>query len=167
MEMEFRQVRSPYLHCVLYETIRQEERGEAIVPDGTGDMERIVGCCADALMRSRQCQDEILSISGDVQVCVLYQAAGGDEPQELRMYLPFSLRRTVPAESCGCTVSCRVSRAEAQMLGSRRVGVRVTLLFSLRVWSRREQLCFRPETPDRREPTRRGLRIMEKASRFE
>ena len=150
MEMEFRQVQIPYLHCVLYETIRQEERGEAIVPDGTGDMERIVGCCADALMRSRQCQDEILSISGDVQVCVLYQAAGGDEPQELRMYLPFSLRRTVPAESCSCTVSCRVSRAEAQMLGSRRVGVRVTLLFSLRVWSRREQLCFRPETPDRR-----------------
>ena len=78
MEMEFRQVQIPYLHCVLYETIRQEERGEAIVPDGTGDMERIVGCCADALMRSRQCQDEILSTSGDVQVCVLYQAAGGD-----------------------------------------------------------------------------------------
>ena len=150
MEMEFRQVQIPYLHCVLYETVRQEERGEAIVPDSMGDMERIVGCCADAVVRGKQCQDESLSLSGDVQACVLYQAAGQDEPQELRVYLPFSLRRPVPAESCRCTVSCRVNRAEAQMLNSRKVGVRVTLLLTLRVWAPREQLCFRPETPDRR-----------------
>ena len=33
MEMEFQQVRIPYLRCVLYETVVHEENGETVVPD--------------------------------------------------------------------------------------------------------------------------------------
>ncbi len=150
MELEFRQVQIPYLHCVLYETLTQEERGEAIVPDSAGEIERIVGCCADAVVRSRQCQDAALSLTGDVQACVLLQAAGQPEPQQLGIYLPFTVRRTVPAESSRCAAQCRVRQVEAQMLGARKVGVRVSLLITLWVWAPREQLCCRPDRPDRR-----------------
>ena len=117
MELEFRQVQIAYLHCVLYENTAQEVQGEAIVPDTMGDMERIVGCCASAVLRSRQCQDGALSLGGDVQACVLYQAAGQDGPQAISVYFPFSLRRSVPTEACRLALTCRVQRpgSDAQL----------------------------------------------------
>ena len=150
MELEFRQVQIPYLHCISYETLTQEERGEAVVPDGMPDMERIAGCCAGAVVRSRQAEDGELRLSGDVQACVLYGAAGEDEPRQLSLFLPFTLRRPIPAEDCRCAVTCRVKTADAQLLGSRRAGVRVVLAFTLRIWCGREQTCFCPAGTDRR-----------------
>ncbi len=150
MELEFRQVQIPYLHCVSYETLTQEERGEVIVPDSMPDMERITGCCADAVVRCRQCQDGTLTLTGDIQACVLYQAGGEDWPRQLSLYLPFTLRRPVQGDGCRCAVSCRVCGADAQMLNSRKVGVRVGLLVTLRVWCRREQICHCPVGTDRR-----------------
>ena len=150
MELEFRQVQIPYLHCISYETLTQEERGETAVPDGMPDMEHIDGCCAAAVVRSRQAEDGELRVSGDVQACVLYSAAGEDRPRLLNLYLPFTMRRPVPAEDCRTALTCRVRRADAQMLGSRKVGVRVVLAFTLRVWCESEQTCFRPAGSDRR-----------------
>ena len=149
MELEFRRTQIPYLQCVCHETLIQEEHGETIVPDSMPDMERIVGSCAEAVLRSRACAGGELALAGDVQACVLYRAAGEDEPRQLSVFLPFTLRRAVPEGSCSCAVQCAVKRTEAQMLGSRRVDVRVTLLITLRIWRSREQTCFCPAEPDR------------------
>ena len=150
MELEFRPVQIPCLHCVLYETVTQEVRGEVPVPEDAGDPTRIIGALADAVVRTRQCGNGELSLNGDVQACVLLEAADRPEPLTLSVYLPFTLGRSVAPEATSCAVRCRVAGAEAQLLGARKAGVRVVLHLTLWAWAPREQTCFRPEGRDRR-----------------
>ena len=143
MEMEFQQVRIPYLRCVLYETVLHEESGEAVVPDTAPDMERIVDSFACVVLRGRDCQEAAVSLTGDIQAGVLFLAAGEDTPRALPVYLPFTLRRSVPGAAM-CTVSCRVRSVEARMLNSRKLGLRVGLCLTLWLWQPAEQVCFAP-----------------------
>ncbi len=149
MEMEFQQVRIPYLRSVLYETVLHEESGETIVPDTMPDMERIVDSYACAVLRSKECQADAVSLSGDVQAGISYMAAGEDTPRQITAYLPFTLRRSAPGAS-RCAVTVQVRGVEARMLNSRKAGLRVGLCVTLRLWEPAEQLCFAPGDPDRR-----------------
>lgn len=150
MELEFRQVQIPYLRCVLYETVLQEESGEAIVPDALPDMERIVDSYACVMLRGKECQDASVSLTGDIQAGVAYMAPGEDTPRQVPVYLPFTLRRPAPGASCRCMVSCRVRSVDARMLNSRKVGVRVGLCITLRLWQPSEQTCCEPDASERR-----------------
>ena len=143
MEMEFQQVRIPYLRCVLYETVLHEESGETVVPDAMPDMERIVDSYACVMLRSRECQEAAVSLTGDIQAGVVYMAPGEDTPRELAVYLPFHLRRSAPG-AVRCMASCRVRSVEARMLNSRKLGLRVGLCITLRLWEPAEQICYAP-----------------------
>lgn len=149
MELEFQQARIPYLRSVLYETVLHEESGEAIVPDTMPDMDRIVDSYACAMLRGRECQDASVCVTGDIQAGVAYLAAGEDTPRQISVYLPFTLRRSVSGAS-RCTASVRVRSVDARMLNSRKVGLRVGLCLTLRLWQPAEQICYMPGAPDRR-----------------
>lgn len=149
MELEFREEKITYLQSVLYETIHQEESGDAIVPDTNPDMERIVDCYASAVVRGKECSGGTISLTGDIQAGVLYLAAQEDTPRAIPVYLPFSLRRTVAGEDCRCTVQCGVCSVEARMLNSRKLSIRVGLCIALDVMEPREELCLRPGKQER------------------
>lgn len=150
MELEFRQVQIEYLHSAAYETIVQDCSGEAIVPDTMPDMDRIADAFAGAVLRGEECQDDALTLTGDIQAGVLYAAAGEDELRQLSVYIPFTVRRPVPTDQCRYTVQCRVKSVDARMLNSRKVSVRVGLCLTLRIWCPETQTCFCPGTTDRR-----------------
>ena len=149
MELEFQQVQIPYLRSVLYETVLHEESGEAGVPDTVPDMERIIDSYAAAVLRSKECQADAVSLTGDIQAGVSFLASGEDTPRQLSVYLPFTLRRPAPGVE-QCTVSVRVRSVDARMLSSRRVSVRVGLCLTLRLWQNAEQTCFVPDPAERR-----------------
>ena len=149
MELEFQQVQIPYLRSVLFETVQHEESGEAIVPDTAPDMDRIVDSFASVVLRSKECQEGAIGLTGDIQAGVLFLASGEDVPRLLPVYLPFTLRRSVSGGDC-LMVSCRVRSVDARMLNSRKVGLRVGLCLTLQLRQSAEQTCFIPENPDRR-----------------
>lgn len=145
MELEFQQVHISYLQCVLHETIMQEESGETIVPDSMPDMDRIVDSFAGVVVRGKECQGGIVSLTGDIQAGVLYTAQQEDMPRQIPMYLPFSLRRSVTAaEGSQSVVECRVRSVEARMLNSRKLSIRVGLCIVLQVYEPRDEVCGKP-----------------------
>lgn len=157
MELTFEQVQLPYLQCVLFETIVQEESGETIVPDRMPDMDRIVDAFAGVVLRGKDCQGGSVSLTGDIQAGVLYMAAQEDKPQELSLYLPFTIRRRVEGELDSCAVQCRVRSVEARMLNSRKLSIRVGLCVVVQAWHSAVQTCYRPQG----QPGRVQLRYMD------
>ncbi len=145
MELTFEQVQLPYLQCVLFETMVQEESGETIVPDRMPDMDRIVDAFAGVVLRGKDCQSGSVSLTGDIQAGVLYMAGEEDKPQELSLYLPFTVRRRVEGDAESCAVQCRVRSVEARMLNSRKLSIRVGLCIVLQVWHQAVQTCYRPQ----------------------
>ena len=141
MELDFREKKLSYLQTVLWETVTQEETIETIVPDAMPDVEAIVDSFATACLRSRDCQDGALSLSGDLQAGILYTA--GEELKTLTVYAPFSLRR--PAQDASqCCISCRVTQVEAALRNSRKVSIRMTLCFGLQAWKQQEETLSAP-----------------------
>lgn len=150
MELTFEQVQLPYLQCVLFETVVQEESGETIVPDRMPDMDRIVDAYAGVVLRGKDCQSGSVSLTGDIQAGVLYMADQEDKPQELNLYLPFTVRRRVEGELESCAVQCRVRSVEARMLNSRKLSIRVGLCVVIQAWHSAVQTCYRPQGQARR-----------------
>lgn len=92
MELAFEEKKMPYLSLVARQVLYQEETAESIVPDSSPDMARIVDCSGRVLLRSKDCRDGSVTISGGVQAEILYQAEEESGLRSLHVYLPFSVR---------------------------------------------------------------------------
>ena len=146
MELDFRETPLSYLQTVLWETVTQEETIETIVPDAMPDVETVTDGFALACLRSRDCQDGTLSLSGDIQGGILYMAQGEDTPRMLSIYAPFSLRRPAP-EAEQCCITCRVTQVDATLRNSRKVSIRITLCLHVQAWKQQEEALFTPGEP--------------------
>lgn len=121
MELQFLTNTTAYLAEVFYETISQEETGEAIVPDSYPDVERILDCSGTVVLRAKENQQ----ISGAILATAMYAPEDFGAPKTLDYYIPFQLK--CPTAPSGVMVDCQVRSIDARMLNSRKVLVRVHL----------------------------------------
>ena len=133
MELQFTQTPVQYLCAGYHECKKQEETLETIVPDSFPDVQHILCTGADAVVRSRESHSGGAAVSGGINARVLYMAEGETQPRCLPTYLPFHVK----ADSVSITDDSRilfrvhVLQADARMLNSRKIALRVTLCWEL------------------------------------
>lgn len=130
MELSFDEVRTSCLKTVMRQTVSQEETAELIVPDSSPDVERILDCTGMAMLRSKECREGGITISGGVHADVLFLAENEQQPRAMQSYLPFSIRVENPALTGQSRVACelKIRSIDARMLNPRKALVRVTVV---------------------------------------
>ena len=138
MELLFETKSSEFLREAYYGTISQEETGETIVPDSYPDVGQILHAFGSVVLRGKDSRSGSVSLSGGIHGGVLYQPEDGSAPRALHLYMPFTVRMEHPAltERGLCDVDCRIRSADARMLNSRKVLLRVSLCGSA--------VCYEP-----------------------
>ncbi len=129
MEYLFEANAAEFLREVFYGPISQEETGETIVPDSYPDVERVLDAFGTVVLRGKEYRDGSVSVSGGVHAGVIYAPEDHSAPRVLHYYIPFTLRLENPAltEQSRVCVDCRVRSADARILNSRKVLIRVNL----------------------------------------
>ncbi len=129
MELVFQNKTSAFLQKILHETRSQEQTAELIVPDSFPDSARIISCCAQAILRGKECRQGSVTVTGAIRAGVLYMPEDESAPRALDAYVPFSLRIDHPAasEQMASLLDLRVRSVDARMIHSRKVLLRVNL----------------------------------------
>ena len=127
MELEFETRTTAYLRRSVHGVCRQEQTQEVIVPDASPDASRVVYCCAQAIVRSKDCLNGAVQISGTVQASTIYCTNSDENARVLTAQLPFTLRLEAAEarEDTQVTFDCRVLCADAMLVNSRKVLFRV------------------------------------------
>lgn len=123
MELEFETRTTAFLRQSIEGVCRQEQTQEVIVPDASPDASRVVYCCAQAVVRSRECLNGAVQITGGVQAGAIYQAEDDGAVRTLETWIPFTLRLEHPAakEDTQILMDCRVLAADARLVNSRKI----------------------------------------------
>lgn len=151
MDLSFTPVPMQYLRQVLRRQQCREETMDAIVPDASPDLERIVGVSASAVVRSKECCSGCVTVTGGIRCSVLYMAEGERLPRSLEVYLPFSEKSDSPdlTEDAHVTADAWIRGADARMVHSRKLAVRVQLCTLTEAYEEvREELCCLTQKPE-------------------
>lgn len=129
MELVFAEKPCRYLRRVVHAARAQEQTADVIVPDSFPDVERIVYAGASAIVRSKECRAGSVSVTGGLRAAALYVPDDGSQPRVLDAYIPFTVRLDDPAltEQTQVIVQCGVCSADARMVNSRKVLLRVSV----------------------------------------
>lgn len=162
MDYIFEETKIPYLRLAADEWLRQEETTDLIVPDSSPDASAVCDCCGLVTVRSTMCQDGSIQISGGIQAVVFYQAEGETTPRVLETYMPFALRKDLPACQSDSPVMlcCRLTNCDARVLNSRKILLRADIGCSLQIYQKDELIAYTPpETEPRLQLLRRDRRV--------
>lgn len=149
MELAFMPKPMRYLKPVLWDRQTKEETAQTIVPDSCPDVGRIVACHAVAVMRTKELRQGSAAVSGGIRAGVTYVAEGENAPRTLEVYLPFSVQTDCPqlTENGLLQCCCRVRSADARMVNSRKIMVRVNLLCEMTGYEEQEETFFDLQNP--------------------
>ena len=133
MELVFEEQSIDYLRRIFSGSAAQELTQELIVPDSYPDCGRIVFTGACAVMRGKECRDGGAVVTGGVRAGLLYVPEDGNEARALECYLPYSVRYDHPAATAQTQLfaMCRVRAADARLINSRKILVRVSVVCDL------------------------------------
>lgn len=136
MELTFTAQAIPCLRPVISRVISQEESCEAIVPDSCPAIVRTAGCYGNLLLRSKDCRDGAVIISGGVRASVLVVPEDESAPRTVEVYLPFSQRVDAPEITTGSRVvyNGRIRGLDARLLNSHKVLVRADIVGQINVY---------------------------------
>ena len=87
MELGFTSIPLQYLNQVLRSSGCREETMDAIIPDSSPDVERVISVNAVPLMRGKECRAGSVCISGGIRCSVLYAAEGKLTPEDIPVIL--------------------------------------------------------------------------------
>ena len=149
MELNFTKQTVPFLSCTIQETLMQEQTQEVIVPDSFPDAERILSANATAVLRTQECRAGSLQITGAIRACCLYQPEKETQPRIIETYFPFTMRLDHPAaeETTKYLLDLRVRSAEARMLNSRKLLIRVGIGCRVAGYAETEETFFQIKQP--------------------
>lgn len=138
MELMFDSKSLSFWELITRKMFTQEETAELIVPDSLPDMERIVDCWAQILLRSKECRAGSISVSGTLQAGLLFVGQAEQQARRMECSIPFSLKLEHDGLTQGCFAdfSGWVKQVNARMLNSRKAMIRVELCADLSAWEK-------------------------------
>ena len=136
MELVFQERKQEYLRRVLRETVSQEQTADIVVPDSIPDADRVVDAFGTLLVRTEICSADSVEISGVVQAGVLFVDEAG-EIHKVDTQIPFSIRRELnrQEENCAMICRCNLKSADARLVNSRKLLVRVGIGCTIQVFA--------------------------------
>ena len=97
MKVEFPQKSIDYLRCIKSEVRRVEETQELRMPDQMPDVDRILCCWGQVLLRSKEWHDGAMTVSGGVMAWVMYMPEGESGIGRMaQAWLPFQTKWDLP-----------------------------------------------------------------------
>ncbi len=150
MELSFETMTQDHLVCVARQTLYQEETAESVIPDSYPDAARIVDCYGMVLLRSKECREGSVLLSGGIKAAVLYVPEDGSRPRPLEVYVPFSLRLDSSAIGMQDEVLADVclKAIDGRIVNSRKVMVRADLAAVVAAYGQKTE-TFYPAAAER------------------
>lgn len=147
MELAFLNQPYRFLRNMVQDVRFQEETAEIIVPDSYPDIAAIADCCAEAILRGKDCRDGSVTIAGGVKGVILYTPEDHSYPRNLEIYIPFSIKFEHAALTSQAQVVCtiRVRSVDARMINSRKAMLRVNLGCEITAYEDVTDVLFRLE----------------------
>ena len=91
MELRFEKMSVPILKDAVREVKHTELTQEVKLTDGMPDIGRIVHCCGQLLLRSKEWNRDKINVSAGVKVYCLYMPEDGTELRSIETWIPFQL----------------------------------------------------------------------------
>lgn len=136
MELEFENRQAGGLRAVFDRVVAQEETGEAIVPDQCPDARSTAGCFGTVVLRSKECRDGSVLLSGGVYAYALCVPEDGSQTRAVSAYLPFTQRVDAPEATSASRViyTPRLRALDARLVNSRKVLIRADVSARVEVY---------------------------------
>ena len=99
MEVQLKSTSISYLEPVAAGGRNLEQTQQIRLPDGMPDVERIIGCWGQTVLRSKEWRSDTLTAAGGVLVWVLYQPEDGSQVRALDGWISFQGKWDLP-EDC-------------------------------------------------------------------
>ena len=96
MEMQLKSTSISYLEPVAAGGRNLEQTQQIRLPDGMPDVERIIGCWGQTVLRSKEWRSDTLTAAGGVLVWVLYQPEDGSRVRALDGWISFQGKWDLP-----------------------------------------------------------------------
>ncbi len=160
MDLTFQKTNIPYLQTAVTQTGVREETAEITLPEGEPDIGRVIGAWAVPVVRSKELQGGRMSLSGGMNVWVLYAPADEGDPRPLRAYIPFSMGWDTPGVELwdGLWADCRMHSMDARMSGARKLILRGTVACEAAAYVRKEgEIYSLPAPPKEVEVLKQSL----------
>lgn len=144
MELNLEREHINYYDIMLDTDLYQEETMEAIVPDACPDILRIVDVCGQVFLAGKNVHDGGVSVSGTVNVWVMYQPEDGQDLCKVEVHVPFTIRSEAAGLSSQgrCVAMPCLRGLDARDLNPRKLLVRAEVGLTLQVFQPKElMLC--------------------------
>ena len=99
MELQLNKRSVSYLNPVITECRNLEQTQELRLPDGMPDVERILGCWGQSVLRSKEWRSDTVSVTGGLMLWVLYRPEEGGELRTLDAWVPYQTRWDLPQQT--------------------------------------------------------------------
>ena len=139
MELELQRQTLEGFRLIFDAALAQEETLECIVPDALPDVDRIVGAEGSVYLKSKEAGAGTFRLGGSVHDTVLYIPEGeGALPRTMEAQIPFQCVKDCPQlnDTCQIHVDASVVCADARDINPRKLLLRASLMFQVRVYDR-------------------------------
>lgn len=133
MNVTLRQEERSCWETSLNTVLNREETLEMIVPDACPDILEIIDTDGCIHLRSKECADGSITLSGVVPCSVLYQPEGEEGLRQLRAEVPFQFTTQLEGvdASSQCVLHPQLTLAETRAINPRKVLLRVGMNFEV------------------------------------
>ena len=147
MELQFDRRECPFLRCNVRQTQNLEQTQEVRLPEGMPDIGRVLCTWGQGTLRSKEWRNEAMTVTGSMQIWVLYAPEDGSEPRSVEVNLPFSGKWSFPDSKREGTilVSVVICDLDARALSSRKMMVRATAAVQAQALEMTQEAVFTPE----------------------
>lgn len=141
MQLQFEKREIPCLHTVKREVQSQEETQELRISDGMPDIGRIIGAWGQVILRSKEWQENGMTVSGGTMVWVAYMPEEGGQPQCVESWLPFQMRWHFPGTQHDGKIltQCMLHSVDARSVSARKMMLRANV--SVLAWALEDGMC--------------------------
>lgn len=128
MELQFDRRDCQFLRCNVRQVQNLEQTQEVRLPDGMPDIGRVLCTWGQVTVRGKEWRNEGMTVTGNMQIWVLYAPEDGSEPRSMEVVLPFSGKWSFPdsKREGAILVSVQLCDVDARVLSSRKMMVRAT-----------------------------------------
>lgn len=136
MEILFQEQKISYLAEKRCDDLHQEQTGEITVPENLPELGRTLDCFGTVLVRERSVDNGSVTVTGGIQVGVLYLPEGEEQPERLELYLPFTVTKKIPTEPGAVLHYWGWLRSiEARLVNARKLLIRADLASELTLFT--------------------------------
>lgn len=129
MELQYETKSVPYMRRVLQKSNSKEITQEFKLPDGYGDIERILATWGQVIIRGKNWSSNEIELTGGTMMWVLYMPEDSDQPQCIETWIPFQMEFDIPKSDTDGVInaSCYLCMADARTVSTRKMILRANV----------------------------------------